>query len=746
MRLPRLTVPGFVVGLFLAAGSAMAGAIPQGAASVASVRSGWIERVTDMAAKNGRIATMKADSTLTWAAYLMDELDEDPRGCGGPGAFSGFRQSLWLVNIETGEETLVEQGFTYDTGVGNFCATNMRTAFAISDGGQKVAWLSQPNLATNPELKVYDRVGGDTTTVLAQVPYDSFGSVNPRHIEPQALADLFTISGDGSTVYFVNRFGPLGTITDQEPPPPPSGFSVYRVATDGSGAEAVVTQGIMASIPGIDANAVSVIAAGGRLATNQAGSFVLVPVGGFDASANPFRNLLKVPPGGDPSGIEVLLSRPAGEDVGWSGPSLTADGSQMCYLWNPVGTFPDDEGVFIQPPTAGAARTIMDGGIIFGPSSSTLPYAPTINASGSHTAQWISRAGTTAVRLARTDGTGRELVSWPAASPADRAFAYVDEFGDDVVFPGRILDGVVPGDGILREDILRVRFGSMVPVVAPDGLPAISGLRVSPTVAVVREIGLSLLQPLACYFSGTGVALGCAYTAGTDDVFHEIRGGGGSLGFRPDLGGILDDGAWEGVDQAAGDGIYSEGFVGVFANSNTPGDFLNVRFAMTTTTGLASFEDYVLPLYKGGEARVFRDISTVGAGEPAEDYDFDAGNVTMSVVGSDDFFRIHVEPVLDAPDGLTRAVGQFWRIFAEGLNDGAHFEIFVTLEYDETLVPPGSSESGLALFRSETGAAPWELVPAVVDPVANTIMTLDPVTKFSFWALATGSYEGFAIQ
>ncbi|MBI4557345.1 MAG: hypothetical protein HY706_07170 [Candidatus Hydrogenedentes bacterium] len=437
--------------------------------------------------------------------------------------------------------------------------------FDISDDGSVVVYAVNTELGFRGELWVFDTSTGVASLLLRDVPHSSFGIESQKQIEVQPGLGLFALSGDGTSLYFLNRFGPQGSNSDGIPP---SGFTVYRVSVPGGQAEPVFETADLASVPGISPSAVELIAAGGQIASDFTGSVVMIPVGGASASANPPVHVLRVVSG--TAGAEIVLNLAGSR---FTGPSLSGDGTMMA-----VARFGGDlepEGLFIMNADGTGTPLVLDRGIFeFG----RWPTNPALSKSGNAVAHRMSTPGGPSVRWAPTNTVAPRPISQNGVFAADREVT-ISQDGSRVAFIGGVADDV--------------NFGATQVVIFDWTGPAkvnasnISSVTVSPSVELVRQDLISPVIRTTFSFGVNGLD-----AAGIRTFVYNSRGisepGVSGLGFVFSL--LRDDG--QGGDQTAGDGQIDD--TDIWANASVVDDVLTGRGMVIGNNGTAGFVDFNL--------------------------------------------------------------------------------------------------------------------------------------------------------
>ncbi len=535
-----------------------------GAESAPIVRRGHFEEITDCASGNYVIESFRMSADGTRAVFYVRQTVQDARGC--------FSYQLRVIDTDGGNETVVEQGFTYDTGVGNFCANGLYDAYDISDDGGTIAYLrlrSPADLAL--EIMVYDVATAGKTSVLQTLPHRSYGETHQVDIDAYGGRPGFAMTGDGAQVFFINGFGPYGS-PGSSGEPEASGLTVYRVFTDGSGAEAVYTSADLATTPGVAESAIYVVAAGGWLAVDKTGSLLLLPVGGNFPSANPPKHILKIDPNVGAASAEVFLDFIG---LGLSGPSLSGDGTTAVFARSGSAD-PALNGLFARGTGADDPEVLLDAKLRW----ATKPAISDDGAAVVHNVD-LGGGSSPALRYATTDG----MLLVPLTEPIVFVrfdYGAISENGGRVVFCGEV-KGATAFEPLTNYNLVRMDWGS-------DADPRIDGIDAEPELTLLRTTFTDYDPPRNTHFyTVSGTALAGMYTYPFN---NDASVPGGTSRFHVN-GGILDDGVYRG-DAVAGDGIFTEN--SLFVTSEEVEAPLKLRAGVTTTAGRASFVDTVIPL------------------------------------------------------------------------------------------------------------------------------------------------------
>ena len=216
------------------------------------VRQGTIERITDHVAGDYQFSMyagfdcfrMSADGSKVLFYTKANDLSTE---------------TLRVINTDGTNETIVySDPPTSET-------LNLTQCFDISDDGTKVAYILEyaGGMGNAKQIVVYDVSSGTSKNLPTKVTVqlhgtNTFGQVD---LSIQQLGDLFCLSGDGSMVFFINRFGPYsGGVAGIDP----SGFTLYQIPTNGlAPASPLFSADNLRDVPGVVDAAVSVVASGG---------------------------------------------------------------------------------------------------------------------------------------------------------------------------------------------------------------------------------------------------------------------------------------------------------------------------------------------------------------------------------------------------------------------------------------------------------------------------------------------------
>lgn len=534
------------------------------AESAPILRRGHFEEITDCEAGQYTIQSFRMCADGSRVVFYVRQTVEDARGC--------YAYQLRVIDTDGTNESVVEQGFTYDTGVGNYCANALYDTYDISDDGGKIAFLRLRDPADlAPELVVYDVATATSDSVLQTLPHRAYGETHLVDIQPYGDWPCFSMTGDGTQVFFVNSFGPYGE-PGSSGEPGPSGMTVYRVFTDGTGAEAVYTSADLATTPGVSESTMYVVAGGGFLAVDKTGSTLLLPVGGSFPSANPPRHILKLDPAAGAVSAEVYLDLVG---LSLSGPALSGDG--LTAVFARAGSVdPALNGLFAKGRNAGDPEVLLDAKLRWSAN-------PALSDDGTSVVHNVDQGGgsSPALRYAATDGGLLLSLNEPIVfSRYD--YGAISADGGRVLFCGAV-KGATIFEPLTSFNLIRMDWGS-------DAAPRIDSFETEPELTVLCTTITDYEPPVNThYYAVSGSSLAGMYSCPFNS---DATVPGGTSRFHVN-GGILDDGVFGG-DAAAGDGVFTEN--ALFVTGTEVEAPLKLRVGVTAAGGLASFVDTELPL------------------------------------------------------------------------------------------------------------------------------------------------------
>jgi hypothetical protein len=457
--------------------------------------------------------------------------------------WNGSYNELRLIDGDGSGDTLIEEAVQHQ-GL-------LNGLYDISDDGSKVVYFRYTSLADpSPEIVVYDVATTTTTLLLKSLPVSNYGTPENWTINPQNGTTLVRLSGDGTKLFFINRFGPFHGS-------PESGFTIYRVNTDGSGVIPVLQTSQIASIPGIGADTYSVIPFEGEIATNETGSKFAIALAGTYGETD------LVTMDGDGTNPAVIQDVRDGK---FHGPSMSGDGTRIAYSRGGT-TDPADTGIFV------TNLGLPQSPVRVEPDSGYWGVYPHISSDGGSVVYNFDLGGgsSPSVRWAASTGALRLPVTHPVVTAYGGNM--VATGGDTVVFMGTTTRWGYRE--LMRFDFDSTPFASMPAVDAVSGSPDMS-------IAIGTD-------PYTFYYSTTGDDLREMWSwPFTDDP--ALLQFSGFSGFSH--GGYLyDDGA--GGDVTAGDGIFTDD--AIYATLPPPDglELFTVRAGVATDNGTAAFADYL---------------------------------------------------------------------------------------------------------------------------------------------------------
>ncbi len=483
----------YLIDLLLLAAPLLVGVAVFGEEGTTLIRSGVYHEISDVTAGGYRILDLSMSGDGEWVVFRTQQNGENT-------------QALRLMRTDGTEEALLFSGPVFDIPL-------LYATYGISDDGARVVYAVGEDSYAHPAdtIRVYDRASGVTQEVLSKVSHTSYGETALYDLNLLAGRAQFALSGDGGTAVFVNRFGPYGSSTDPEAPPP-SGFTVYAVhVPDGAYLPLLEASGLQ-DIPGISTSAVEVTASGGVLAIDYAGTVVAIPVGGNYPSANPPKSLLLKDPRTPVGDARVLLDI-AG--MNFQGPSLSDDGSMIAFCrWG--GTAPSPQGLLTAAIADIANTVLVDPGV---PSAGRWPTDPVLSGDGSATSHQFDIGGGSnpTIRWASADGAGVVPLSRAGFTTGGRYSALSND-GKRVLFVGGIKHGSDNPPG----NLLRLDFTSGGE--APVG-PAVTQLTGEPRTTLIRQVRSSAQVVNTWFYRATGANLTRIYPFSYDPVSGVDPGG-----------------------------------------------------------------------------------------------------------------------------------------------------------------------------------------------------------------------------
>ena len=529
------------------------------------VRQGTIERITDHVAGDYQFSMyagfdcfrMSADGSKVLFYTKANDLSTE---------------TLRVINTDGTNETIVySDPPTSET-------LNLTPCFDISDDGNTVVYILEyaGGMGNAKQIVVYDVSSGTSKNLPTKVTVqlhgtNTFGQVD---LSIQQLGDLFCLSGDGSMVFFINRFGPYsGGVVGIDP----SGFTLYQIPTNGlAPASPLFSADNLRDVPGVVDAAVSVVASGGYIDCDYTGSLVSLPVGGWDSDGDPAFHILGVATN-TPGTAQILVDlyeMRSGVPVslGLSGPSMSGSGDKLAFSRFHSENAANN-GLFVMPTSGGAATCIDPGNAVYG----IRPMRPRLSKDGSAVSYYWPMSPT-GLQLAKTDGS---LI----IPVADRICARIDdesaisEDGSRVLFWATV-NANPPA--LAEPDLLRFDWEMITKAGAP---PAVLGVAEIPKAELVLQ---DSIQPVyrhkfLLYPSGDDLTIMRQFPI---DPFGRYPEGVYGTDYA-----LWDDGT--SGDDVAGDGIYTDACVWA-SETYLKLATVDFRAAAMTAGGHAAFADYTL--------------------------------------------------------------------------------------------------------------------------------------------------------
>ncbi len=493
------------------------------------IRRGFFAEITDTESASFEIQSFRMSGDGTRVAYF---------------GWNGANHELRVIDGDSSNDTLIEETEQW-LGL-------LKGQYDISDDGSTIVYFRYTSIADpTPELVVYDVATMTRTQILKTVPVSNWGTPENWVIEPQENGRLIRLSGDGSKVFFVNRFGPTyGT-------PYFSGFTIYSINTDGSGLTVVLETNDIQSIPGIGVDSTSLVPWEGEIATNSTGSKLVVPMSGSSAETD------LVVMNGDGSNPTVIQDV---RDGAFYGPAMSGDGTKIVYSRGGTAV-PEDTGIFVTGPD------LPQNPVRVEPNTGYWWVFPEISTDGGTVVYNFDQGGgsSPAIRWASSAGMRRLPISYLTVT-AHSTTAMVAEGGQTIFFLG-----TTSRNGYT--ELIRFDF-TTTPFL---GMPRVDSVSGSPDMSIGIGGGNHTF-----FYSTTGSNLREMYAFPFTDDPAELYFSG-FTGFAT-WGYLYDDGA-TGGDATADDGIFTDD--GVYLNVAPPVEFFTVRAGVASDDGEAAFADFL---------------------------------------------------------------------------------------------------------------------------------------------------------
>jgi hypothetical protein len=507
------------------------------------LRRGFFTEITDTESGLFDIYTFRMSGDGTRVAYF---------------GYNGTNTELRVIDGDGSNDTLVEEAEQY-WGL-------MKGQYDISDDGSTIVYFRYTSIADpTPELVVYDVATMARTQILKTVPVSHYGAPENWVVEPQEDPKLIRLSGDGSKVFFVNRWGPVFGV------PYFSGATIYSINTDGSGLTAVFEADNIKSIPGIGVDTTALGIWESEIATDYTGSKLVVPMSGSWGETD------LVVMNGDGSNPTVIQDV---RDGAFYGAAMSADGTKIVYSRGGTA-LPEDTGIFVTGPG------LPQNPVRVEPNSGYWWVYPEISTDGGSVVYNFDQGGgsSPAIRWANASGSRRLPISYLIVA-AHSAKAMVAEGGQTM-----FMLGTTSRSGY--KELMRFDF-TTTPFV---GMPRVDSVSGSPDMSIGNGEGYYTF-----FYSTTGSNLREMYAFPfTDDpaeLYFSYFGGFANWGY------LYDDGS-TGGDATAGDGIFTDD--GVYLNTAPPVEIFTVRAGVASDDGVAAFADFGCAFGDNDYAEIFLD-------------------------------------------------------------------------------------------------------------------------------------------
>ncbi len=534
------------------------------------IRQGTIERITDHVAGDYQFSMyagfdcfrMSADGSKVLFYAKANDLSTE---------------SLRIVNADGTNETIIYAAALVGEGI-----LHLTPCFEISDDGNTVAYILEyaGGVGNAKQIVVYDVPSATNKNLPTQVSVQLYhtntvGQVD-LSIQQSQSGDLFCLSGDGSMVFFINRFGPYsGGVAGIDP----SGFTLYQIPTNGlAPASPLFSDDNLRDVPGVIDAAVSVMASGGYIDCDYTGSLVSLPVGGFDADGHPGFHILGVATNA-PGTAQILVDLYEMREgvpvrLGLSGPSMSGSGDKLAFSRFHSENAANN-GLFVVPTSGGAATCLDPGNAEYG----IYPMRPRLSKDGSAVSYYWPM-NPTGLQLAKTDGSLVIPVADRICARIDKESA-ISEDGSRVLFWATV-NANPPA--LAEPDLLRFDWEMVTKAGAP---PAVLGVAEIPKAELVLQDGIQPVyrHKFLLYPSGDDLTIMRQFPI---DPFGRYP-----IGIYGTDYALWDDGT--SGDDVAGDGIYTDARVWA-RETYLKLATVDFRAAAMTADGHAAFADYTLPV------------------------------------------------------------------------------------------------------------------------------------------------------
>lgn len=487
--------------------------------------------------------------------------------------------SLRIIDITGSDEVVIHQN-PLD---GSF--PRVTRAFDISDTGDFIVYVvevpvqhddntGQKGLGGSAsEIRMWRESTRMSEVLLSTVVHEQENMMIDRQLDVvHQETRLFKLSGDATSLFFINRFGPVGSLNDGKLPDDQTLYHLDIFADPDPEAKALYSRLDLANMEGIDPMTSQLNTADGKLATDVTGSQVLLPIG--DINLQP-EYLLRIMTAGDKGDAVVLLEL---KGTKFSGPDMDDAGGRMVVSWwdRPEG---ENEGLiqlFLDDPDS---EILLDGGF---PEFNFFPQDPKISSNGTAVAYKNNFGGSPVVRWKATiqsepfpgSGPNPLPVSQHAVTSFDREVSISND-GTILTFVG----------GIGRFQTQDVTSFTWNAAQVKGIFPNVLEIRADPGFEMIRQPFLApeVTTTWRILFGGTGV----------DQIFmftYDDRVEGALItGIQSPR---MDNGIDE--DEVAGDNRLDE--KRIWANAQVPDDMTGRVVIASVQNDRAQFVDFDIPI------------------------------------------------------------------------------------------------------------------------------------------------------